>query len=198
MTGGLASGKSHIIKDLESFGAAVLDSDKLGHRAYEKGNDAYHKVIQVFGNDVIDQNGQINRKILGKKVFNSADELKKLTDIVWPEIKRLRDIEIKKLFEKGNKIIVVEAAVMLEAKWHSNVNEIWVVFVPEDEAINRAMKRDGSSLETVKKTLNSQMPNKEKIGYANVVFCSLWQREYTKKQVEKAWNLLLKRTINNN
>lgn len=154
-------------------------------------------MVEVFGNDIIDQNGQINRKILGKRVFNSTEELKKLTDIVWPEIKRLRDIEIRRLFEEGNKIIVVEAAVMLEAKWHTNVNEIWVVFVPEDEAINRAMKRDGSSLENIKKTLNSQMPNKEKIGYANVVFCSLWEREYTKKQVEKAWNLLLKRTISN-
>lgn len=196
LTGGLASGKSHIIKDLENLGAAVVDSDKLGHKAYEKGTDAYYKVIEVFGRDIVDQSGEINRKILGKKVFNSSIELKKLTDIVWPEIRRLRDVEIKRLFKEGNKIIVVEAAVMLEAKWHTNVNEIWVVFVPEEEAISRAMKRDGSSLDKVKQTISSQMSNKEKIDYANVVFCSLWEREKTFKQVEKAWNLLLKRTIN--
>ncbi|RMZ95846.1 bifunctional coenzyme A synthase [Brachionus plicatilis] len=197
LTGGLASGKSHIIKDLEQLGAAVVDSDKLGHKAYDKGTDAYYEIIRVFGSDVLDQSGDVNRKILGKKVFDSATEMKKLTNIVWPEIRRLRDIEIKRLFNEGNKIIVVEAAVMLEAKWHENVNEIWVVFVPEEEAISRAMERDGSSLDKVKKTLRSQMPNAEKIEYANVVFCSLWERKFTIKQVEKAWNLLLKRTIIN-
>lgn len=85
---------------------------------------------------------------------------------------------------------------MLEAKWHQNVNEIWVCFVPEEEAIKRAMQRDGSSLEKVKQTLSSQLSNKEKLAFANVALCSLWEREYTVKQVQKAWSLLLDRTLN--
>ncbi len=70
---------------------------------------------------------------MGKKVFEAPSELKKLTDIVWPEIKNLLGDEIRNLYEKGHKIIVVEAAVLLEADWQENMNEVWVAFVPDEE-----------------------------------------------------------------
>lgn len=71
----------------------------------------------------------------GGKVFGSKSELKKLTDIVWPEIKKLVNQQVDEFFKAGRKIIVVEAAVLLEANWQSNMNEIWVSFVPNDEVI---------------------------------------------------------------
>ena len=125
-------------------------------------------------------------------------ELKKLTDIVWPEIKSLLDNEIELLFKSGHKIIVVEAAVLFEANWDEKMNETWVVFVPKEEAIKRATQRDNQSIERVKNILDSQLSNKERISKANVVFCSVWEREYTIKQVKKAWNLLIERTCKKN
>ena len=94
----------------------------------------------------------------------------------------------------GNKIIIVEAAVLLEAQWNSVVNEIWVSFIPNEEAIRRAMQRDNASLEKVNGILESQFSNKKRIECANVALCSLWEPEYTHKQIEKAWNLLKERT----
>lgn len=73
------------------------------------------------------------------------------------------------------------------------MNEVWVCFVPDEEAIERSMKRDKADLEKVKSILNSQMSNRKRLERANVVFSSLWEREYTIKQVNKAWTLLNQR-----
>ncbi len=134
MTGGLASGKSNIRSDLEKMGVATVDCDKLGHRTYEKGTNAYKKLIETFGEEILNtETKEIDRKTLGKMVFGSPSDLKKLTDIVWPGINELLQAEITELFSKGHKLIVVEAAVLLEANWQSNMNEVWVVFVPDEE-----------------------------------------------------------------
>ena len=196
LTGGLASGKSSIRKRLEKLGAVTVDCDLLGHQSYNKGTNAYEQLVETFGKGILDENLSINRRALGSLVFGNADDLKKLTDIVWPEIRNLIEAEIKNLYEKGHRIIVVEAAVLLEAKWNSVVNEIWVCFVPPEESIRRAMQRDNASLEKAKSILESQLTNTKRLECANVAFCTLWEPEYTQKQVEKAWNLLKERTYN--
>ena len=80
MTGGLASGKSSIRKDLENLGAATIDCDKMGHKAYEKSTRCYHKLVDVFGRDILDADENIDRKELGKRVFGKHDELAKLQE----------------------------------------------------------------------------------------------------------------------
>lgn len=195
LTGGLASGKSTIRKDLEEMGAATIDCDKLGHMAYERGTHAYEKIIQTFGDEILDSNGLICRKKLGGIVFNNPDKLKNLTDIVWPEIHKLVDENVERLFKEGNEIIVVEAALLIDAKWYESMNEIWVSFLPDEEAIKRSVARDNSNIDKVKGILSAQMKNKDRIAKANVVFSSLWEREYTIGQVKKAWTSLKKRTV---
>lgn len=102
LTGGLASGKSSIRKRLEKLGAVTIDCDLLGHKTYIKDTNAYKKLIETFGaENILDDNMNINRRSLGSIVFGKPDELKKLTDIVWPEIRNLIKIEIENLFEKG-------------------------------------------------------------------------------------------------
>jgi dephospho-CoA kinase len=67
-------------------------------------------------------------------VFQQPNELKKLTEIVWPEIKKLLEEEIDILFKQNNhKVIIIEAALLIEAEWHTNMNEIWVCIVTEDK-----------------------------------------------------------------
>ncbi|MDG1206636.1 MAG: dephospho-CoA kinase, partial [Pseudomonadales bacterium] len=94
LTGGLASGKSTASEYLGTLGADVIDADRLGHRVYDPGTQAYRKVIDTFGEEVVSDDNQIDRKILGGKVFGKPEELKKLTNIVWPEIRRLAGLEI--------------------------------------------------------------------------------------------------------
>jgi phosphopantetheine adenylyltransferase / dephospho-CoA kinase len=166
----------------------------LGHQTYIKQSNAYNKIIEEFGSQILDSNENINRKALGSIVFADQLQLKKLTDIVWPEISNLVDQEVEKLFREGKSIIVVEAALLIDAKWHLKMNEIWLCYITEDESIRRTMERDKVSEQDARRRLNSQISNKERVNYANVVLATLWEPEYTQKQCEKAWNLLMKRT----
>jgi len=195
LTGCLASGKSSVRKRLEGLGAVSVDCDLLGHQSYTKGSNAYHEIVKKFGDGIIDELGNINRKALGAIVFANPDKLKQLTDIVWPEIKRLLEIEIHKQFEKGNGLIFVEAALLIDAGWHENMNEIWVCYITEDESVRRSSERDKLPIEEIKKRIKSQLPNKARLEYANVVLATLWEPEYTQMQVEKAWKLLRERTV---
>lgn len=139
LTGGLASGKSAILADLDGLGAGVIDCDKLGHRAYLKGTRSYEQLVETFGASILDSNGEIDRKELGKVVFlgDGEQKLKRLTDIVWPEVRRMVEEETEELFKKGHNVVVVEAPLLIEADWADSMNEIWVVFVPPEEVCQK-------------------------------------------------------------
>ena len=123
LTGGIASGKSTAARYLESLGAYVIDADRLGHRAYDPGTAAFEQVAETFGRDVVGGDGNIDRKALGARVFGNPDALKQLTDIVWPEIRRMAEAEIKDIGEgDAGAIVVLEAAVLLEANWETETN----------------------------------------------------------------------------
>ncbi|MED6238538.1 hypothetical protein ATANTOWER_024180 [Ataeniobius toweri] len=193
LTGGSGSGKSSIAKQLEVLGAVRIDCDKLGHEVYQLGTEAYHKVLRVFGSEILNEDKTINRRALGAKVFENQERLKCLTDIVWPEIALLVKQTINQAREEGKEVCVVDAAVLLKAGWTDLVHEVWVTIIPEEEAMVRITERDGISTEDALRRLQSQWSNSKQVKHANVVLSTLWEPEVTRKQVLKAWNLLQKR-----
>ena len=189
LTGGIASGKSTAADHLAGKGARVIDADKLGHRAYEPGTAAFTAVVATFGDDVLTEDGQINRKVLGGKVFGKPEELKKLTDIVWPEIRRLTEQDIADaVTQDPDAIIVLEAAVLLEAGWDSVGQEVWVIIVDPETAINRTMARDGLTREAVEQRLAAQMNNEERASKASRVFDNNGELDNLHRQLDDAWN----------
>ncbi|MDA0271675.1 MAG: dephospho-CoA kinase [Proteobacteria bacterium] len=170
LTGGLASGKSTAVKHLADKGAAVIDADILGHQAYNPGTAAFEAVIKAFGEEVRGNDGQIDRKVLGGKVFGKPDELRKLTDIVWPEIRRLAELEIDAITANNpDAIVVLEAAVLFEAGWEDMGEEIWVLTVDRETAIERSMARDNAPRDAVERRLDSQLSNEVRTSRADVV-----------------------------
>src|SRR5262245_9392776 len=87
LTGGIASGKSTVGEQLRVLGAVLIDADRVGHRSYEPGTPGFEKVVNAFGHDVVARDGTIDRRVLGGKVFGAPEELKRLNEIVWPEIR---------------------------------------------------------------------------------------------------------------
>uniref|UniRef100_A0A8C7ZNG2 Bifunctional coenzyme A synthase n=1 Tax=Oryzias sinensis TaxID=183150 RepID=A0A8C7ZNG2_9TELE len=193
LTGGSGSGKTSIAKQLEALGAVRIDCDKLGHEVYQKGTAAYHKVLEVFGSEILNEDQSINRRALGRKVFGNKEQLKALTDIVWPEIAELAQSRIHQAREEGKRVCVVDAAVLLEAGWTDWIHEVWLTIIPEEEAVSRITERDGVTVEDAQHRLQSQWSNSKQVEHANVVFSALWEPEITRKQVLKAWNLLQQR-----
>ena len=170
LTGGIASGKSTAAATLGEWGAYVIDADKLGHRAYEPGTEAFLEVVATFGKEIVSANGEIDRKILGSKVFADGNRLEELTAIVWPAIRRMAEAEIAGVkAETPNRLIVLEAAVLIEAGWQDLVDEVWVVIVEREVAIQRACSRDGVERSAVEARIDAQLSNDERAAHAQEV-----------------------------
>ena len=169
LTGGIASGKSTVAGLLKSLGAVVIDADRLGHRVYEPGSPGFEKVVNAFGHDVVAPDGTINRRVLGGKVFGDPAQMKRLTDISWPEIQRLAEEEIAAYRARDPEIVIVlEAAVLIEAEWTALVDEVWVVTTTIGRAVERLRKRNGMSEEAARARIDSQISTRERLEHADV------------------------------
>lgn len=194
LTGGIASGKSTVATTLQSWGAYVIDADKLGHRAYVKGTDAFHKVVAQFGEDIVGADGEVDRRALGAKVFAEGGSLKQLTDIVWPAIYDMAAAEIKQNLDNNpNTVVVLEAAVLIEAGWQSLVDEIWVTTVDPSTAIERASARDGVDADAVQARIDAQLSNAERTAEAAVVIDNSADEPQLLAQLENHWKNLQER-----
>ena len=188
LTGGIASGKSTAANLLGELGAHVIDADKLGHNAYAKGSDAFNSVVSVFGQDTVGDDGEIDRKVLGSKVFGSPESLKKLTDIVWPAIKKMAQQEIESVrAQQPKQVIVLEAAVLFEAGWEDIVDEVWSTLVDREVAIERASNRDGSDREQVEARIDAQLTNEERAEKANRLIENSGSEEDLAERVKALW-----------
>ena len=191
LTGGIASGKSTAARYLGELGAHVIDADRLGHRAYEPDTAAFEQVVGVFGDTVVAADGTIDRRALGAKVFGQPDELKKLTDIVWPEIRRLANLEIEaQRARRPDGVVVLEAAVMVEAGWQHSLDEVWVVAIEPEVAIERAMARDGFTADEVRERLKAQTSNAERRRHADVVIDNSAGLDELHAQLDRQWRRL--------
>lgn len=126
-------------------------------------------------------------------MFADKTKLALLNQIVWPEILAQAKVEIARYREEGFKVRILDAAVLLEAGWDSETDEVWVTFVPESEALSRILLRDGLPQEQAANRIKSQISNKERVDKANVAICTLWEPEFTQEQVVKAWEKLQER-----
>ena len=195
LTGGIASGKSTVSRILQSYGATIVDADKVGHSVYEPGTECLNDVVKAFGEGIIldDGSGKLNRPALGNIVFSSPEKLEELNKIVWPHINR----ELKRrMDEHVEGILVVEAAVMIEAGWakkDSPYNEVWISWVSPQVAEERLMARNNFSAEEARKRINSQITNDERLQHANVAIENNGTQSDLEKKVREQWNSLIER-----
>lgn len=193
LTGGIASGKSTVTTFFRDRGIPVIDADVLGHRTYDPGTETYRKVIETFGQEVVAPDGTIDRKVLGGKVFGKPEELKKLTDIVWPGIRRLASEQLAGFEAAGNELVVLEAAVLFEAGWEDLVDEIWVVVVDPEIAVQRLAARNGLDPEAARARIASQLSNEERIRRGHVIIENNGTLEELHARIQQAWEALQER-----
>ena len=188
LTGGIASGKSTVAQALGDRGAYIIDADKLGHTAYLAGSGAFDQVVAAFGTDIVADDGEIDRRKLGGKVFGNEAALRQLTDIVWPSIRAMAGKEIADAQRAApERIVVLEAAVLIEADWLDLADQIWVTVVKPAVAIERACARDNLSEDAVRTRLDAQLSNDERRSYADHIIDNSSDEAHLLAQVESLW-----------
>ena len=190
LTGGIASGKSTVTGFFRDREVPVIDADILGHRTYDPGTDTFEAVVKTFGPELVAADGTIDRKVLGAKVFGKPDELKRLTDIVWPGIRKLASEQLSEFETAGNSLVVLEAAVLFEAGWEDLVNEVWVVVVEPDQAVQRLAARNGLDEAAARARIDSQLSNSERTSRADIVIENNGTLEELQAHIQEAWNAL--------
>jgi dephospho-CoA kinase len=193
LAGGIGSGKSTAARLLAELGAVVIDLDTTGNEALKKGGGAYQKSVREFGEGIVGENGEINRAKLSEIVFNDREALKRLNKIIHPEIDKTVDKKIREYRRQGVKVLVLEAAVMLEAARAWQADEIWVMVANEKTVLERLKARSGFNEEDAKARIRSQMTNEERIKLADVVINNDGTLDELKAKVKAEWERLLKR-----
>ena len=188
LTGGIASGKSTVTRFFHDREVPVIDADVLGHRTYDPGTGTFDAVVRAFGPELVAPDGTIDRKVLGAKVFGRPDELKRLTDIVWPGIRKLAGGALAEYEAAGNAVAVLEAAVLFEAGWEDLVDEVWVVVVEPELAVQRLGTRNGLDPEAARARISSQLSNAERTSRSDVVIENNGSLEELSARIQEAWD----------
>ena len=188
LTGGLASGKTHVARELEDLGCHVIHADRLGHEALLPDSDCYGQVVAAFGGEIVKDDGEIDRKALGALVFPNPERLKVLNSFVHPYVFRRQE----EFFEQtaGNDphgIAVVEAAIMIESGSYKRYDRLILAVCPPEMQIQRFRERSGATEQEARARLDRQLPLEKKRRYANYVIDTSGTYEETARQVRDAY-----------
>jgi dephospho-CoA kinase len=184
LTGNIGTGKSVVRRMLEHLGAFGIDADALAHRAIAKGAPGHKQVISQFGQWMLNEDGEIDRKKLGRLVFTDPEALKILEDIIHPLVFQALDYIIKRI---KHKVVVIEAIKLLESEIKDACDSIWVTHTPEDVQLERLVIRRKMSVLDAKQRIDAQPPQEEKTSAADVVIDNAGSVEDTWKQVYDNW-----------
>jgi dephospho-CoA kinase len=194
LTGGIATGKSTVVRMLVGKGARVIDHDGLVHILQEPGQPVWKSIVAAFGRDILDPDDRIDRKKLGALVFVDADRRKLLEGIVHPAVleegRRQREEIVK---EDEQAIILSDIPLLLEVGMQNQFDFVLLVYAPPELQILRVMKRNNLSREEAIARLRSQMPIDEKLKFAHQVIRNDGTMRELEKRVEEVWQELLAR-----
>jgi dephospho-CoA kinase len=191
LTGGLATGKSFIAQILGYLGCHLISADELGHKALSPSGDAYEPVMKAFGGGILREDRTIDRRKLASIVFEQPDLLARLNAIVHPVIFQQEEELIRQYAANDPAgIVVVEAAIMIEAGSYTHYQKLIVAVCTEEQQIERAMRRDNLSRDQVEARLRRQMPLAEKIRLADYLIDTSGPKEDTIRQTESVYQSL--------
>ena len=183
LTGRSGSGKGAVSAILEEFGALVIDCDEIVHNLFKYDKELIFELKDVFGDNILDKNGYIDRKKLGPIVFEDRVLLDFLTKTTHRYVVKVVVEIIKNNSEY--KYIVIDAPLLLEANLHKICDSVWLVFADEEISIKRVMKRDNISFDMAKKRLNNQKSFKKLSKYADVIIKNEKSIEELRNEVKK-------------
>ncbi len=189
LTGSIGCGKTTAANIFKELGAAIIDADEIAREIVKPQSLAWQEIINTFGEKVLYPDLTINRQYLGELIFNDMAARGRLNQITHPRIKE----EInKQIQEQNNKIVIIDAPLLIEAGVHSIVDKIIVVVASRDTQINRLKLRNFLSDLQIKARLDSQLPLENKIEKADYIIDNNDSILETIGQIKRIWEELIK------
>jgi dephospho-CoA kinase len=196
LTGGIGSGKSTVSRFLAELGAMVIDVDKVWHEALVADSELRQKIVAAFGNGILTPDRAIDRKKLGKVVFDNPEALARLNNIMHPWMYKTVKAQLGEYRRWGVRVVVLELPLLVEVplslragqpSLSDELDEVWVTVAPEPVVLGRLKSKSGLSEAEALARIRSQLPSEERIKHADVVIdtdCSLDELEL---KVRELW-----------
>lgn len=188
LTGGIATGKSQSSKIFKKLGCYIIDADKLSRELTTKDGKCLKSIVDVFGTDILKDNGTLDRKKLGKIVFSDKQAKMELEHIIHPHIIRKTNEIIAKKFSFVD--IIVDAPLLFEVGLDRICDKIIVVYAKHSIQIKRFMKRDNISEQEAEKRIALQMPIEDKMRMADITIDNSGTLTELNRNIKSAYKFL--------
>ncbi|MFC2056087.1 dephospho-CoA kinase [Chloroflexota bacterium] len=190
LTGGIGSGKSTVSQCLAELGAVIINADKVGHEAFKPNTEAWREITAAFGRQILTPSGEIDRKKLGEMVFSDPKSLLQLNKIMHPRMIDMIEAQIEEYQQQGIDVVVLEAAVLVEANWTSYVDEVWVTVAHESAVLKRLKEQRGLEEEQTLARIHSQLSADERMKHADVIINNDGGLNEVQAKVRELWERL--------
>ncbi len=188
ITGGIASGKTEVAKVFQKKGAVIISGDEIGKEVVEKNPAVLKKLIKIFGRVILNSNGKLNRRKLGMVAFANEKNKEKLNRIVHPYLLKELEQEITKFrrARKSGKILVVDAALIVEWKLYKKLDKLILVTSSSQKRLQR-LKKLGYSEKEASDRIRRQLTDKQRKKYADFVISNHGSLKELKNRTLAVW-----------
>jgi dephospho-CoA kinase len=193
LTGGIAAGKSTVAALFSRLGAARIDADVLAHEVTAAGTDVLHRLVQGFGDEILDSSGALDRARLGAIVFADVEARRRLEAITHPAIVAAARARVEELHRAGHRLVVYEAALLIESERHREMDLLVVVVADDVVRVERLMERSQLDREAAEQRLVAQLPQGAKAAVADFVIDNSGPWQQTRARVQEVWRRIIRR-----
>lgn len=193
ITGGIACGKTTVSELLAEKGAIPINADEIGHQLLKADSPVISELVDAFGQEILEESGDVSRKKLGAIVFNDKSARERLNTILHPLIiQRSRTLARQLVMENPSCVVLLDAPLLIEAGAYNSVDLIVVVTASPETQLQRILERSQVQNRPLSETeaqarIDAQMPVAEKVKYADVVIENEGALDELNKQVDALW-----------
>ena len=188
LTGGIGTGKSEVSATLRALGAEIIDADEEGHRSYLQGTKGWRRLLEIFGDAILSEDGEIDRSKLGQLVFGDPQALTRLNAAIHPLIKGKVSARLRELSQSGTNVAVVDAALLYQAGWDDLTDEVWTVTTPPDRIVERLVAQRGLEEWEARRRIDAQDPPEAATSRADVIIENSGTLEQLWDSVTRIWS----------
>jgi dephospho-CoA kinase len=188
LTGNIGTGKSTVGAMLGILGARVIDADIVAHRLLDRENPAALELLEVFGPEIANPDGMIDRRKLATRVFGDASAVRDLNRIIHARLQHVIQAEIDLARQDGVEVLVLESPLLFEVDWSMPLlDEAWVTVCPVETIMGRLTLQRGMTEEEIRSRLAAQLSGQEKAKRACQVIDTNCTKEELQKRVLELW-----------